>query len=303
MGSTAEVVVYGPGSEQLATWAMVEIERLEASWSRFRPGSELCALNRDAGRPTAVSPTLWLAIEAAARAWRDTAGRFDPTVLAALVGLGYDRTFADLDPARPAPPRSSPAAGFGRVGLDHDRHEVWLPAGVGLDLGGIGKGLAADLVVDALVERGARSVAVSLGGDIRVAGEGPHEDGAWRVPVVRPTDEAVLGTFPLVDEALVQSTVSIRSWTMGGRRLHHLIDPRTGRPAETGVASVVVTGPSAARSEAFAKAALIAGPLDGPALLDEAGLDGWFIAGDGTVRGTARVAGDLATPVSTGAVS
>ena len=143
-----------------------------------------------------------------------------------------------------------------------------------------------------LIQRGAQSVAVSLGGDVRVAGEGPH-GGAWEIPVVRPTDEVVLGIFPLVNEALVQSTTCYRTWRGSDRELHHLIDPTTGWPAETGLAAVVVTGPKAARSEAFAKAALIAGPTDGAALLDGAGLDGWLIARDGMVRGTDRVAADL----------
>jgi thiamine biosynthesis lipoprotein len=293
MGSTADVVVFGPGSEHLAAWAVTEIERLEASWSRFRPDSELCELNRHAGRPVPVSPTLWVAIDAAAQAWRETGGCFDPTVLAALESLGYDRTFAHVAPDQEHAPHTAPVVGFGQVALDGATREVALPAAVGLDLGGIGKGLAADLVVEELVRRGARSVAVSLGGDVRVAGEGPHEDGSWQVPVVRPTDDVLLGTFPLVDEALVQSTTCIRSWRAAGRRLHHLIDPSTGWPAETGVVAVVVTGPGAARSEAFAKAAVVAGPDAGPVLLDDAGLDGWFIAADSTVSGTHRVASDL----------
>jgi thiamine biosynthesis lipoprotein len=300
MGSDAEVVVFGPDCERLADWAVAEIDRLESSWSRFRPESDLCQLNRSAGRSTIVSTTLWTALEAAAQAWAETAGRFDPTVLAALVSLGYDRTFADVATDPGAAVRSAPVPGFGQVDLDPTTRSVSLPVGVGLDLGGIGKGLAADLVVDGLVAQGARSVAVSMGGDIRVAGEGPHVDGSWLIPVMRPTDDALLGTFPLVDEALVQSTISLRSWTAGGRRLHHLIDPRSGWPADTGVMAVVVTGPTAARSEAFAKAALIAGPVAGPAMLDEADLDGWFIAGDGSVSGTHRVAADLTAGLPAG---
>jgi len=295
MGSNAEVVVFGPDCEALADWAVAEVERLESSWSRFRPQSELCQLNARAGHPVVVSATLWTAIEASAQAWHDTGGRFDPTVLATLVSLGYDRTFEQVTTTGGSARHPAPVVGFGEVVLDAATREVQLPLGVGLDLGGIGKGLTADLVVEGLVAQGAQSVAVSMGGDVRVAGEGPHVDGAWLIPVVRPTDEALLGTFPLVDEALVQSTICFRTWMAGGRQLHHLIDPHTEWPADTGVAAVIVTGPQAARSEAFAKAALIAGPVDGPALLDEAGLDGWFIALDGTVTGTPRVASDLAS--------
>ena len=293
MGSTAEVVLFGPASEDLASWAVAEIERLEACWSRFRDDSELCALNRQAGRSVPVSVTLWTAIDAAARAWLATASGFDPTVLAALVSLGYDRTFTDVPTERELAAHPAPVAGFGQVGLDPVSRKVTLPTGVGLDLGGIGKGLAADLVVDELMARGARSVSVSMGGDVRVAGQGPHTDGCWLVPVLSPIDDVELGVFPLVDEALVQSTTCIRSWRAGGRLLHHLIDPRTGWPADSAVVAVVVTGPRAAEAEALAKASLVAGPTAGAALLEGAGLDGWFITADGRVRGTSRVAADL----------
>ena len=215
MGSTADVVVFADGSDELADWAVAEIERLETSWSRFRPDSELNDLHRHAGSMTPISPTLWAAVTAAAEAWRETHGRFDPTILGALASLGYDRSFATMPADLGAPRSTATVAGFASVALDPDARAVGLPVGVGLDLGGIGKGLAADLVVDELEARGARSVAVSLGGDVRVAGEGPHADGTWLIPVMRPTDGARLGEFPVVDEALVQSTVCIRSWTAG----------------------------------------------------------------------------------------
>ncbi|MEI7591640.1 MAG: FAD:protein FMN transferase [Actinomycetes bacterium] len=299
MGSTAEVVVFGSNSQDLVNWAVYEIDRLETCWSRFQPASELCELNRQAGTTVRVSETLWMALLAAKSAWSETGGLFDPSILSALVALGYDRTFSDVANQHEAIAAPAPAPGFGSVRVDHATKDVFVPKGTGLDLGGIGKGLAADMVVDGLIAQGARSVAVSMGGDIRVAGEGPHGDRAWLIPVHRPTDDVLIGTFPLVGEALVQSTTCFRTWTRSGQTLHHLIDPATGWPADTGLVSVIVTGPSAARSEAFAKAALIAGWSAGQALVEGADLDGWFIGSDGQVVGTSRVRDDL-DPASPG---
>src|SRR5205823_4463593 len=108
-------------------------------------------------------------------------------------------------------------------------------SGVRIDLGGIGKGLAADLVAQGLVDRGARTVLVGLGGDLVAHGESPP-DGAWDVPVQDPADdERVAFRYPLARGALVTSTSRIRSWTRNGRSYHHIIDPATGDSARTDV--------------------------------------------------------------------
>lgn len=293
MGSTAELVVCAADCEELADQAVARIVELEACWSRFQPASELSVLNRCSGHWCPVSPLLWQAIETARAAWLLTGGRFDPTVLGRLRALGYDRTFSQVAPDGPAvaPPPADRRASFADVELDAAGQSVRLPAGLELDLGGIGKGLAADLVADELAGD-ATSVSLSLGGDVAVRGPGPGSDAAWPIPVAAPNG-ARLGEFPLVDEAIVQSTTELRRWRRGRRTMHHLVDPATGWPADTGVIAAVVTGPQAAFAEALAKAAIIAGARDGLALLEQSGVDGWLFLGHGERVSTVAVSADL----------
>ena len=294
MGSDVQVLAWGVEPDDAVGWALSEVERLEACWSRFRPTSELSALNRSAGTASfACSPTLWSAVERAARGWHATGGLYDPTVLGALVALGYDRSFADVAPHGEQAPASRRVPGFDCVRIDAERRTVALPAGVSLDLGGIGKGLAADLVVAGLCERGVTSGEVSLGGDLRVFGPGPDDDDAWHVEVLHPTDEAVLFRFPAVDEALVQSTRLLRRWERAGRTLHHLVDPRTGQPAESGLDCVIATGPEAWLAEVVAKAVFVAGERDGLVLARTLGIDVWLVRPDRTIVSTPDVADSL----------
>ena len=127
-----------------------------------------------------------------------TGGLFDPTVHDRLVELGYDRTFAKI--AAVDRPASSPALRTPVLaGIERDGHHIRLPAGVRLDLGGIGKGLAADLARRRTHRRGARSACVSLGGDIRVAGSTPDGPGGT-IPVEDPLDRTWSpGSFPLAE--------------------------------------------------------------------------------------------------------
>jgi thiamine biosynthesis lipoprotein len=275
-------------------WAIDEVTRLEACWSRFLPTSELTLLNDSAGRGAfACSPMLWAAVSRAALGWTRTRGLFDPTVLGVLVGLGYDRTFRDVPRVGSFEPASRPAPGFERVELDHATRTVTLPAGVALDLGGIGKGLAADVLVAGLLERGVTSAEVSLGGDLRVAGPGPDADDAWVIDVQHAGDDSLLFRFPLADEALVQSTRLLRRWTRGGRELHHLVDPRTGWPVDNGIDSVVATGPDAWFAEVVAKAVFVAGEAAGLALAASCGVDVWIVRSDGGVVATPDVTDSL----------
>ena len=283
MGSPGTVIA-GDATEADLDWAEAELARLERCWSRFRHDSELSALNRARGWHD-VGPELADAIDRALRLHVVTEGRFDPTVLGCLVDAGYDRSFPEVAVHRAdPPPPARPAPGM--AGIRRSGSQVWLPLDTALDLGGLGKGLAADLVAEGLVARGARSACVSLGGDIRVAGGSPV-DGGWRVPVADPRQGAapgaVLGTVAVHDGAIVTSTTAVRTWTRGNRRLHHLIDPATGAPADRGVRAVVATAREAWFAEGVAKAALVAGRAAGRELLDRAGVAGWLITDDGAV--------------------
>lgn len=281
MGTTAHLIV-GAAHEPLLEWAEAEVERLEQCWSRFRPDSELCRLAARPGEWVPVSTDLLAALARARQLWAHTAGAFDPTVLTALEALGYDCTFSAIDHADERPlPRPAAARGFGAVELDVDRSAARIASGVRVDLGGLGKGLAADLVAEGLVQRGASSALVGLGGDIRTAGEVP--EGGWRVPVEDPFDDAEVWSEQVLGaEAVVTSTSLIRRWRRGGRPVHHIVDPVDGAPADSGVVAVVARGASAWWAEGLAKAAIVLGEAAAPALLAGTGVRATLFRSDRT---------------------
>jgi thiamine biosynthesis lipoprotein len=223
-----------------------------------------------------VAPETLDAVELALEARDRTAGRFDPTVLTALVAAGYDRCFDQL-PTRPiasAPPRRAAGAD---VRVDRDSGSVAVAAGTGIDLGGIGKGLAADRVAAALLGMpGVVGVCVNLGGDLRVDGLAPDpEPRAWGVALDGGELLAVAGG------GVATSTTTRRRWTTAaGAQHHHVIDPRTGRPAHGSVHTATVVAGCAAEAEVLATAAL----LD-PATVDDA-MPALLVGADGAVATT-----------------
>jgi FAD:protein FMN transferase len=183
----------------------------------------------------------------AVEAREQTGGLFDPTVHDALVAAGYDRSFEQMDEV-PADARREAAACGG--GVDVHGSTIELAPGTRLDLGGIGKGYAVDRVVRELSVTG--DCLVNAGGDVAVHG------GTWPVGVEDgPTLELTWG-------ALATSGRDRRRWRRGAEELHHLVDPRTGGPAETDLLRVTVFAASAVEAEVLAKAAFLGAPVAAP---------------------------------------
>jgi thiamine biosynthesis lipoprotein len=288
MGSEAHVVVVGgagaPDALELVAYARRRIDELERRWSRFLPDSEVSSLNCARGVPRRVSPDTFELVRRAVAAWHDTDGRFDPTVLGDLVRAGYDRPFEAMV-VRAGGGVSALRRDCGGIRLEPTRSSVTLPTHAGFDPGGIGKGLAADLVADELLAAGAAGVCVNIGGDLRVEGVGP-DDGRWLVGVDGPPGPAAIAVVALAAGAVATSTTRKRAWSVGGEARHHLIDPATGRPSAGAVIVVTALARTAASAEVATKAALLA-PVPGPAgalaALAELGCDGLVVTADDAV--------------------
>ncbi|MCU0270610.1 MAG: FAD:protein FMN transferase [Acidimicrobiales bacterium] len=287
MGCDAELVALGEGAvahDALDAGSAVLVD-LEQRWSRFRPDSELSRLNDAGGLPVVVAADTFALLVSAVEAWHLTAGLFDPTVLPSLLAVGYDRSFEELRgarlPARTAHP-ATPAPGCAGLELDPATCTVRLPAGIRLDLGGIGKGRAADLAAQVMVDAGADGALAALGGD--VAGRGTPPDGiAWQVGVADPlTVERDHTRVAFAEGAVTTSGNNRRHWLVGDDRVHHLIDPRTGRPAGSDLLAVTVLAAEAMWAEILAKSAFVAGLVDGVALLVASGASGLLLGADGT---------------------
>jgi len=309
MGSTCHIEVWvdpdGPDPDELLASAVQLVEDLEGAWSRFRVDSEVSRINRHAGVAVPVSaPTIDL-VTLAVAAWEQTGGRFDPTVGDAVIAAGYDRTFSDLGADGPPPTRQpTRVPGCSGIVVDHASGTVTVPVGVRLDLGGIGKGRAADLTADLLAEAEALGALVDLGGDVRAIGVAPSAD-QWVITIEDPDapGTALVGvgiagagnrgaTASLGGGAVATSTTLRRRWQGPDGPAHHLIDPSTSRPSTSGVVMASVVAANATWAEVFAKAALLAGPRHGAELIATAGLTGVLVIDDPHGR-EVQAAGDL----------
>ena len=235
IGTTATVVVADERWLGAAvTMLRSELDAIDRAASRFRPDSELAAVNAAGGRPVEVSAVLFGALSEAVRAASITRGLVDPTVGEALVTAGYDRDFALLDPDGPAVTIvAHPAPGWKAITLDPLTHTVRLAAGVRVDLGATAKALCADVAARRIARETGSGVLVNLGGDISVAG--PPPAGGWSIRVNQdhsdPPDRAKGPVVSISSGGLATSSTSVRRWIRGGEPMHHLIDPATGRPA------------------------------------------------------------------------
>jgi thiamine biosynthesis lipoprotein len=256
MSCEASVVVTGAdsSSDALARWGIARLHELEQRWSRFLPTSEISGLNGAEGAARIATADTVRLVQALVRAWHATAGGFDPTLLGTLVELGYacsrDDATLRTSLAAEVAPQGNPAG----ILVDAATGWIQLPRGTALDPGGLGKGLAADIVVEQLIRDGASGALVEIGGDLRVAGTPPIGD-AWTIAIAPATDDRQPRSVQLAEGGVATSTSRLRTWTHQGQRRHHLVDPRTLRPADTGAVSCTVVAGSAAWAEAFTKVA------------------------------------------------
>jgi thiamine biosynthesis lipoprotein len=255
-----------------ATEWLAEVPGWFAEWerrlSRFRDDSELAWLNRQAGGPVQVSDILWDVVKTALQAAQRSHGLVTPTLLAELELAGYDRSFDMLGAHVPAaaPPLATPSGDWNAVVLRLGSRSICLPPGVRLDLGGVAKGWAADR---AAREVGAHGPALlDEGGDIAVSR--PMADGSpWPIGVADPSElDGQIELLLLESGGVATSGRDYRRWRQGGSWQHHIIDPRTGRPAVTDVLSATVVAASAREAEMAAKTALILGSHAGLAWIE-----------------------------------
>jgi thiamine biosynthesis lipoprotein len=236
-----------------------------------------------------VSPETFDVVSAAVDAWRWSGGRFDPTVAETMVAAGYDRSrvhgpecsWSDGAAGGAEPFEHRAAATPAGIVFDPYPCSITVPAGVTIDLGGIGKGAAADLVARELLEWGAAGCCVNVGGDLRVAGDAPRAQG-WQIDIdlglglPRP----VIG---LLDGAICTSTRTRRTWSNTLGPQHHLRDPADGAPLRAGLRTVTVIGPQALQAEVLTKTAFAAGPEEGAAIITGTGATGLLVTDDDTV--------------------
>lgn len=266
MGSTAHVIVLAESahqSDELLHSARSELDVLEDLWSRFRPDSDIGRLNSTPGVPVRVDP---LTIDLVARsvdAWQQTSGVFDPTIGRSMRSAGYDRPFDQVPPITHGADAAAPSPEV--IEIHRTASTITLPPGVQLDLGGIGKGAAADLIVALLLDSGAFGALVNLGGDLRAEGLAPSD--GWHVQLECPGG-ARQSSVRIASGAVCTSSTVKRRWkTIDGER-HHILDPASGASVDSDICSATVVGATASQCEVLATASVAIGRTAATRLLE-----------------------------------
>lgn len=283
MGTTWSVrLVPPPGLEPATARAAVEAElaRVVQHFSHWDPRSELARFNGAPPGFYAVSEPFWTLLNATLDLADDTDGAVDPT-LGALVDLwGFGPP--GPRPAGDLPDEAEIAGALGRSGwkglrLNRNARAVQQIGGMKLDLSGIAKGHAVDLVSDRLAGLGADHHLVEIGGELRGRGVKPDGQPWWVELQQAPGAPAPRTLVALFDLAVATSGDWIRGFDHEGRRYAHTLDGRTGRPLDNGVASVTVLAETAMRADAMATALAVMGPVEGPAFAAATGLAAAFV--------------------------
>lgn len=300
MGSDCSISVYldeaSPGNlaADLAALGRDRMEMLHRKWTRFDPGSEVSQLNAQAGHgPVHLSDDTWLLVTRMRDSWLATEGAYDPTVHGTLMRLGYDRT-RDAISWNASPVEPSAVPGMQHIGLDSRHRTATLPEGVALDPGGIGKGLAGDIIAEELTYAGAVGVLVDAGGDL--VAQGQPGNPKWRIglpghphhrysPWATPPQQLLLPAHPLEKFAVGTSGLRARQW---GPHRYHIVDPRSGLPADSPIVEATLIARAGWLAEGHTKATLIAG-RSAPDYMARHGLHGIVHWADGTTYATISI--------------
>jgi thiamine biosynthesis lipoprotein len=282
------------------------LDRVDRACSRFRADSEVMRLADRPGVWQPVGPLLGDAIAAGLRAAHLTDGAVDLTVGRAMRAIGYDTDFEAIRaPGASIELRLEPIPGWQSVELSEDRRSVRIRRGVEIDLGSVGKGLAADLAAAAAaaaIGPATAGVLVSLGGDIAVRGRAPA--GGWRILLAEDSEtppDATGDVIAVDGGGIATSSTTVRRWTRGEVTFHHIIDPRTGGPVASPWRTATVAAGTCVDANTAATAAIVLGDR-AVAWLERAALPARLVATDGSV---VRVGGwpapDASQPPANGA--
>jgi thiamine biosynthesis lipoprotein len=283
MGNTADVTVVG--GDHLIEFASFRLQQLEHLWSRFISTSEISQLNNAAGKATTVSPHTIQLVKYLVGAYESTNGAFDPTLLPVLINIGYGTSLSHPERQSILHNESSWTIPLSEIRIDEEKQQVQLPAGLTLDPGGLGKGLAADMLATELIDRGASGACVSVGGDIRCIGQSPQGD-FWTIPIETPSTTNTLNTVSFRQGGIATSWIDAKTWETPAGVQHHILNPKTKLPltrADSSLVQTTVIANEAVWAEIYATALLVSGAEIMFPIIDNLGVAAQVIEHSGKV--------------------
>lgn len=256
MGTRARITCIG-GVPSLPKKLFSFLEMLEGQWSRFREDSEVTLMNLNPGVPLQVSKETMELLVTMKRGYFATGGSFDPTVLPALMSEGYEASLVNPNLVTRIHVGARPKGNIEEVEIGDTT--VTVPLGTTIDSGGVGKGLAADLVAQMARDEGALGVIVEIGGDLRVSGFSPRGD-SWRLAIEDPWDSnRQASVIEISESGVATSTVLKRRFEVGSRETHHIIDPHTLKSTTSETVQATVVARTASEAEMWTKVAFVDG--------------------------------------------
>ena len=259
------VKIYAGGNEADAEAALARIDACERLLSAHREGSDISKLNASAGRPVQVDALTARVLDRALAIGRETEGALDVTLLAVSALWDY-RSGSPRVPQQVEIEEALLRKGMERITIEGD---VVTADAVSIDLGAVAKGAIGDEAVEALRARGVTCALLNLGGNILTLGDKP--DGSdWVVAIEDPLDEGTVGTVAFAgSRAVATSSGAQRYFEVDGVRYHHILDPQTGYPARSGIASATVLAPDGLTADALSTALFVMGEERAEQLLRE----------------------------------
>lgn len=288
LGTSNQITLYDDGYQSAFDHALAKVREIESRLSVFRPNSEIARLNEQAGiRPVIMSPETLKLFEYALHMKQKSGGAFDITTgpLIRLWGIGKKQDFI---PCQSQIEECRSLVHSTKIQIDPENHTAYLPhPEQSVDLGGIAKGYAADEVKKILLAYGVKRATINLGGNIITIGE--KEQGIpWTIGIQNPLAPTgtYVGTIKVTDATIVTSGTNERFFLKDGVRYHHLLDPRTGIPARSGLLSVTVVSSNSMEADALTTALFILGMKEGTKLLQEKEAEAIFLTEDGQIYTT-----------------
>ena len=255
MNTAVTLTAYGDAAATALQEAEQRLHALERLWSVTDADSEIYAVNHREGETAALSGETAAIVSFALEMARETDGALDPTVYPVLTAWGFTTDEMHV-PADDEIARQLVYVGYDRVTLQETT--LHMPTGMQLDLGAVGKGYAGDELTALLKEQGVTSALLDIGGNIQVIGQKP-DGGDWRLGIKDPIGDGNLGVLTVADCAVVTSGGYERYFEEDGKRYGHILDPATGRPAESGLAAAVVVAPEGRLCDALSTAMYVMG--------------------------------------------
>ena len=275
MGVTCVATVVGFDSHDLAVRCLDLVEEIESLWSRFIPTSDISRLNSADGQPTVVDDKTLTLLHHMIAAHQATEGAYNPTRLPLQIAAGDTQSLIN-DRSTTLAPDATVYSHLSGIQIFHDG-KVSLPRGMTLDAGGIGKGLAADFILQFALEQGAQAACINLGGDMAI---NTGDSIGWDVEILSPLDaDVILDTVRISVGGVATSSLFARQRNSAGIASHLFTDSSAHDTQHTVGATVIAN--SAAWSEAWTKYAILSNPAQAIDALTNTGLAAMLVSADG----------------------